>query len=44
MTSTDVSGSWSYNDNNELLGYADVEYDYDENGNLTEIRVAGSPV
>jgi YD repeat-containing protein len=35
LTSADVSGSWSYNTNNELLGYAEVEYTYDENGNMT---------
>ena len=34
LTSADVSGSWNYNLNNELLGFADVEYDYDENENL----------
>jgi YD repeat-containing protein len=34
LTSADVSGSWSYNANNELLGYADVKYEYDENGNM----------
>ena len=34
LTSADVSGNWSYNLNNELLGYADVEYEYDENGNM----------
>ena len=44
LTSAEVSGSWSYNQNNELLGYADVAYDYDDNGNLTEIRISGSPV
>jgi RHS repeat-associated protein len=44
LTSADVSGSWSYNTNNELLGYADVAYGYDDNGNLTQIRIAGSVV
>ena len=44
ITDSSVSGSWSYNLNNELLGYEDVEYDYDENGNLTEIRIGGSVV
>ena len=44
LTSTDVSGSWGYNLNNELLGYADVAYDYDDNGNLTQVSIAGSPV
>lgn len=39
-----MSGSWSYNTNNELLGYTDVEYEYDDNGNLTEIRIAGAVV
>jgi RHS repeat-associated protein len=44
LTSAGVAGTWDYNLNNELLGYADVAYDYDANGNLTEIRIAGSPV
>lgn len=44
LTSADVSGTWNYNENNELLGFADVEYDYDDNGNLTEVRIAGEMV
>jgi RHS repeat-associated protein len=44
LTAADVSGTWNYNANNELLGYADVEYEYDDNGNMTEIKVAGSVV
>jgi RHS repeat-associated protein len=44
LTAADVSGTWNYNANNELLGFADVVYDYDANGNLTEIRIAGSVV
>ncbi len=39
LTSADVSGSWNYNANNELLGYADVEYVYDENGNMIQKKV-----
>jgi RHS repeat-associated protein len=33
ITSADVQGSWSYNGNNELLGYGDILYEYDLNGN-----------
>ncbi len=44
LTAADVNGTWNYNANNELLGYADVEYDYDENGNLTQIKVGGQVV
>jgi RHS repeat-associated protein len=32
-TATDVAGEWAYNENNELLGYDDVTYGYDANGN-----------
>lgn len=43
-TAAGITGTWSYNQNNELLGYADVEYEYDENGNMTQITVAGEVV
>jgi RHS repeat-associated protein len=33
LTSAGVSGNWSYNANNELLGYDNVSYAYDDNGN-----------
>ncbi len=32
-----VEGAWSYNDNNELLTYAETEYRYDANGNATQL-------
>ncbi|MCP4396117.1 MAG: hypothetical protein GY801_02235, partial [bacterium] len=32
-----VEGEWSYNDNNELLTFADTEYRYDENGNAVQL-------
>jgi large repetitive protein len=32
--STAVSGPWTYNQNNELLGYTNVSFAYDTNGNL----------
>ena len=28
-----VEGEWAYNDNNELLTFAETEYHYDDNGN-----------
>jgi RHS repeat-associated protein len=33
LISADVQGTWSYNTNNELLGYGDASYEYDFNGN-----------
>jgi RHS repeat-associated protein len=36
LTSSDMQGSWSYNTNNELLGYGNVSYDYDKNGNVIQ--------
>ena len=33
LTSAGVPGDWSYNANNELLGYDNVSYAYDNNGN-----------
>ncbi len=38
LTAAGVAGSWNYNANNELLGFADVEYVYDENGNMMQER------
>jgi large repetitive protein len=35
LTSADVAGNWAYDQNNELLGYDAVSYDYDGNGNTT---------
>ena len=34
LTSADVQITWTYDANNRLLGYGDVSYYYDENGNL----------
>lgn len=44
LTDSGVTGNWNYNANNELLGFADVVYDYDANGNMTQITVAGQVV
>ncbi len=41
LTSADTTGSWSYNDNNELGGYGDVSYEYDSNGNMVKKTVGG---
>lgn len=34
LTSADVQGNWAYNENNELLSYNGVSYEYDSNGNI----------
>ena len=42
LTSDNIAGAWSYNQNNELQGYDDVSYVYDANGNMTQKIVAGA--
>ncbi len=45
LTTSGVEGPWTYNRNNELLSISDnVEYDYDENGNLIQIRTGDQVV
>ncbi len=39
LTSADTTGSWAYNDNNELGGYDNVSYEYDPNGNMVRKTV-----
>lgn len=34
LTDAGVTGDWSYNTNNELLGYDDLPCEYDANGNM----------
>jgi len=41
MTSADIQGTWTYNRNNELIGYADISFEYDANGNMVK-RIQGS--
>ncbi len=43
LTSAGTEGSWSYNENNELLSYGLLSFQYDENGNLTEKSIGGLP-
>ena len=43
LTSADVSGSWSYNANNELLSYNETSFDYDANGNTIRKTVGNDP-
>jgi len=43
LTSAAVTGSWTYNANNELLGYDDVSYQHDDNGNMTQ-KTSGTQV
>ncbi|MBW2603602.1 MAG: RHS domain-containing protein [Deltaproteobacteria bacterium] len=35
LTSSQTTGNWTYNANNELQGYDDVSFSYDLNGNLS---------
>jgi RHS repeat-associated protein len=42
ITSSDITGNWSYNQNNELQGYDDVTYEYDANGNAIKKINGGS--
>ena len=39
LTDANVPGTWTYNANNELLGYDNVTFAYDDNGNLTRKSV-----
>ncbi|RJP79798.1 MAG: hypothetical protein C4522_09325, partial [Desulfobacteraceae bacterium] len=41
LTSTETTGTWSYNQNNELGGFDDTSYVYDDNGNMVQKTVAG---
>ncbi len=43
LTAADTTGAWGYNLNNELTGYDDAGFVYDENGNLKQ-KSAGSEV
>jgi YD repeat-containing protein len=38
-TEAGINGEWNYNENNELLTFANVEYMYDDNGNMTQKKV-----
>ena len=40
LTSSDTTGTWSYNENNELNAYNDTSYEYDANGNMVQKTVA----
>jgi len=41
LTSADTTGTWTYNDNNELNAYNDTSYEYDDNGNMIQKTVDG---
>ena len=41
LTTEGISGNWCYNDNNELVGYDNISYIYDANGNMTQKTVGG---
>ena len=34
LTESGISGSWVYNQNNELLNYSNLSYEYDNSGNM----------
>jgi RHS repeat-associated protein len=36
LTSANAAGSWAYNENNELISYGDISYEYDSNGNVVK--------
>jgi RHS repeat-associated protein len=36
LTSSDITGTWTYNANNELQTYDNITYEYDANGNTTK--------
>ena len=40
LTAKESVSPWNYNGNNELEGYGDVSFIYDDNGNMTEKTVA----
>jgi RHS repeat-associated protein len=42
LTSAITTGTWSYNQNNELQHYDDVSYVYDANGNMTQKTASGA--
>jgi RHS repeat-associated protein len=41
LTAASHDGLWSYNANNQLLSYADISYEYDDNGNMIRKLVNG---
>jgi len=41
LTSSDTTGTWSYNDNNELNAHNNTSYEYDENGNMAKKTIGG---
>ena len=41
ITATGTPGTWTYNRNNELVGYGDLSFEYDANGNMVR-KVQGS--
>ncbi|MEA3476644.1 MAG: RHS repeat-associated core domain-containing protein, partial [Bacteroidota bacterium] len=42
LTSSDTTGDWDYNLNNELLGYDNVSFEYDANCNMIQKNVGGA--
>jgi RHS repeat-associated protein len=41
LTSSDTTGTWTYNDNNELNAHNDTSYEYDDKGNMTKKTIGG---
>jgi len=42
LTANSTSGSWTYNDNNELNAHNDTSYEYDDNGNMVKKTIGGA--
>ncbi|OGC90230.1 MAG: hypothetical protein A2W25_15375 [candidate division Zixibacteria bacterium RBG_16_53_22] len=43
LTDTKTSGTWSYNDNNQLQGIVGISFEFDANGNTTKKIDANNP-
>jgi YD repeat-containing protein len=41
LTSLDVAGEWTYNNNNELLTTDNIQFSYDDNGNMIQKTADG---
>ena len=41
LTDAGAIGNWDYNANNELLGYDNVAFEYDDNGNMIQKTIGG---
>jgi RHS repeat-associated protein len=44
LTSADINGTWSYNANNELIGYNGISYEYDDSGKVVAKKMNNQTV